>query len=319
MTILNTLFDWVLSAGLRASLLVPVVLGAQWLLRKHLPANWRYALWLPVLVVLLVPALPILPSSVTQRVSPQEAPAAAVTKQVASPLPSVGTSAPGAEAAPLVTRESPSAGFPLPAERVGTERAPTSPVSTVGIETPTETRPDAITSIDWRTLALGVWVLGATTVGLAILASFVLMMRRVRRTALPLHPELVARVAQLAPAAGLRDVPRVWKSSAIASPAVCGFWRPVLLLNERFDEDFSKDEMDMIPRFQHLNDFSEGLAGVPLGDEGWGFIDRTGKTVIPPRFGWVLGSFRHGIVEVVLDGKAGYINTKGEWVWSPSE
>lgn len=73
------------------------------------------------------------------------------------------------------------------------------------------------------------------------------------------------------------------------------------------------------PRFQYSNDFSDGLAGVPLGDKGWGFVDRTGRVVIPPKFNWIYGGFRDGIVEVALDGKAGYINTKGEWVWPPSK
>lgn len=73
------------------------------------------------------------------------------------------------------------------------------------------------------------------------------------------------------------------------------------------------------PRFEYASDFSEGLAGVPLGEKGWGFIDRTGTVVIPARFGWVYEGFRHGIAEVALDGKLGYINTKGEWVWQPSD
>jgi len=73
------------------------------------------------------------------------------------------------------------------------------------------------------------------------------------------------------------------------------------------------------PRFKYPNDFSKGLAGVPLGAKGWGFIDRKGKVVIPPKFGWVYGGFRHGICEVAFDGKTGYINKKGEWIWQPSD
>jgi hypothetical protein len=72
-------------------------------------------------------------------------------------------------------------------------------------------------------------------------------------------------------------------------------------------------------RFEHASEFSEGLAGVPLGEKGWGFIDRTGKVVIPARFGWVYGGFRHGIAEVASDRKLAYINKMGEWVWQPSE
>lgn len=73
------------------------------------------------------------------------------------------------------------------------------------------------------------------------------------------------------------------------------------------------------PRFEHPGDFSEGLAGVPLGKEGWGFIDRTGKVVIPAKFAWVLSGFRHGVAEVAFDSKRGYINKTGEWVWEPSD
>jgi hypothetical protein len=80
-----------------------------------------------------------------------------------------------------------------------------------------------------------------------------------------------------------------------------------------------RGEWVIAPRFQYANDFHEGLAGVSLGKEGWGFIDRTGKVVISAKFAWVYEGFRHGIVGVAFDRKLGYIDTKGEWVWKPSE
>ena len=58
METLAHLFDWLLTASARASLLSLVVLGLQLLLRHRVAARWRYALWLPVLVVLLTPAFP---------------------------------------------------------------------------------------------------------------------------------------------------------------------------------------------------------------------------------------------------------------------
>jgi beta-lactamase regulating signal transducer with metallopeptidase domain len=58
METLAHLFDWLLTASARASLLSFAVLGLQLLLRHRVPARWRYALWLPVLVVLLMPAFP---------------------------------------------------------------------------------------------------------------------------------------------------------------------------------------------------------------------------------------------------------------------
>lgn len=58
MNTLSLLFDWLLAASLRASLLTLATLLIQAALHRHLGARMRYALWLPVLVVLLMPVLP---------------------------------------------------------------------------------------------------------------------------------------------------------------------------------------------------------------------------------------------------------------------
>ncbi len=57
MNTLDLIFDWLLQASLRASLLTVAVLLIQRMLRRHLSARWQYALWLPVLIVLLMPTL----------------------------------------------------------------------------------------------------------------------------------------------------------------------------------------------------------------------------------------------------------------------
>jgi bla regulator protein BlaR1 len=54
-----TLFvDWLLSTSVRASLLTVAVFLIQSILQHSVPARWRYAMWIPVLVVLLVPGFP---------------------------------------------------------------------------------------------------------------------------------------------------------------------------------------------------------------------------------------------------------------------
>ena len=58
MNTLTQLFDWLLAASLRASLLTLATLLIQAALHRHLGARMRYALWLPVLIVLLMPVLP---------------------------------------------------------------------------------------------------------------------------------------------------------------------------------------------------------------------------------------------------------------------
>lgn len=80
-------------------------------------------------------------------------------------------------------------------------------------------------------------------------------------------------------------------------------------------------------RFEFADDFSEGLAGVVLGDK-YGFINRRGEMVIPPRFDLrregrhvqnlvSAGRFREGLARVSVGGLHGYIDKAGEFVIPP--
>ena len=63
-------------------------------------------------------------------------------------------------------------------------------------------------------------------------------------------------------------------------------------------------------------DFSEGLAAVKV-DGKWGFIDPTGKQVIPAQYDLV-ESFEDGLAMVIQDGKPMYIDPEGQQVWPVS-
>jgi bla regulator protein blaR1 len=58
MLALNTLFDWVMEATVRGSLVVAGVLTLQWALRRWVGPRFIFALWLPVLFVLMTPLFP---------------------------------------------------------------------------------------------------------------------------------------------------------------------------------------------------------------------------------------------------------------------
>jgi len=49
-----------------------------------------------------------------------------------------------------------------------------------------------------------------------------------------------------------------------------------------------------------------------------GFIDKTGKWVVEPKFTQAF-EFNGGIAQVFIDGKSGYVNTSGKYVWEPSK
>lgn len=70
--------------------------------------------------------------------------------------------------------------------------------------------------------------------------------------------------------------------------------------------------------FEDITDISEGLAAVKLNDQ-WGYVDiNTGKMAIALNYDWAFG-FIDGIAQVVVDGKVGYINKSGRYVWEPTQ
>jgi WG containing repeat len=67
------------------------------------------------------------------------------------------------------------------------------------------------------------------------------------------------------------------------------------------------------PRYDGAGPFSEGLAAVKLGDT-YGYLDRSGKMVIPPQFSDA-GPFSDGLAEVSFNEKQeGYIDRSGKLV-----
>lgn len=60
--------------------------------------------------------------------------------------------------------------------------------------------------------------------------------------------------------------------------------------------------------------FSDGLAAV-LINNNWGFVDRSGRVVIPPKFSEFRTTFSDGLAPVREENSIGYINKKGEWVY----
>ena len=65
-----------------------------------------------------------------------------------------------------------------------------------------------------------------------------------------------------------------------------------------------------LDKYDCVCNFEEGLAAVCLNGK-WGFIDKTGKEVIPCKYdnAW---KFQDGLAKVELNGKYGFINPKGK-------
>jgi len=226
---IETLFEWLLAASLRASVLALVILGIQFVLRHRLPAVWRHALWLPVLTVLVLPALPVLPAT-----SFTLFPRAAV------------------QPAPVPTSSLPemSATMALPAPVVNPALAAAATATPVAAE-PSATTPSAVQKSFPFAI---IWLVGTCVVLAAGFTGYHRNMRRIRMTATPPDRDVQAVIAKAARDAGLADVPHTLISPAVASPAVTGFVRPVLLLPAGFPEGFNAAEARLIllHEFSHL-------------------------------------------------------------------
>lgn len=79
-------------------------------------------------------------------------------------------------------------------------------------------------------------------------------------------------------------------------------------------DDSKLGQMVIIPQFDSVGDFHDGLASVRIGDEKtgkWGFIDKQGKMVINPIFDEV-SAFDEGLAAVRIgddkSGKWGFIS-----------
>jgi hypothetical protein len=71
------------------------------------------------------------------------------------------------------------------------------------------------------------------------------------------------------------------------------------------------------PQFDLTYGFSEGLAAVQV-EKKWGYIDTTGKMAIEPQEFWNVKPFHNGLAEVQTKDKGvGYIDRSGKYVWGP--
>jgi hypothetical protein len=62
--------------------------------------------------------------------------------------------------------------------------------------------------------------------------------------------------------------------------------------------------------------FSDGLMSMQDGSGKWGFVDKTFKFAIEPKFGWVF-DFSEGRAEFTINHKSGFIDTSGKIVVPP--
>ncbi len=211
MNTLDLLFTWFLAATLRGTLLAGLVLLVQIALRHRIPARWRYALWLPVVFVLAAPALPQSRWSL-ERLFVQHPSA----QSLSAPLPTI---TPQQVPSPVHTVSE-----PPPAPRLALPPAP----------------------INWRRILAAAWMAGTVGAIGFMLAAYTRVIRLFRRGKVEADASLADLISEAATSAGLSTSPRLLVSSFVQSPAVCGLFRPTLLLPAEFPRGFKREEAHLV-------------------------------------------------------------------------
>ncbi|MBE7499629.1 MAG: redoxin domain-containing protein [Verrucomicrobiales bacterium] len=246
---LPTAGQWLLKSSAQASVLVLVVLAVQGLCGRRLPARWRHALWWLVVIRLVLPLAPASGLSLfnwagwrpAAPARPAQDPA---VREAILPAMSSGPAAPRIEFSTSDLPRSPVAG---PAEFgpgvQGSGAGERAAEVAVG-DRPSPTRPT--TGPGWPTW-LG-WLWGAGVVALAGRLGYTMIrLRRALAEARPLvDGEALCVLEESRALLGVRRRPPVLETPAVSSPALCGLWRPRLLLPPGLVGKFTSAELRLV-------------------------------------------------------------------------
>jgi len=201
--------NWVVSASWKGTILIVLVAAVCWIVRERIPARWRYALWLVVLLRLAVPVGPASSLSLFNLLEPS--PGATAVEFRRSPL-TVGWDLPRMESAPVAEL-----GWP---------------------------RRELFTMAGW---AGWIWLAGVILLSLRLALSSVGLHRRLRREpAGELAPAVLALLSECRRELGVRRAVLLRESDLVRSPALHGMIRPVLLLPRRLADLFTPAELRFV-------------------------------------------------------------------------
>ena len=215
---LTYLFHLVLAASWQSSLVILLILVVRPLLGAAVPARWRYLLWALALIRLLVPisVFPANPVSI-QNIAVVERPFDQV-----DPGPSAVTQPQLVE-----TR-------PEPDGREITASLVAAPALSNRF------------TIPWWTVAAAMWLAGVTVSLGVLIGAQVMLARRLQKTRTPVDANVLAIWERCCQRLRIKNRPALRVTSDVASPALVGLLRPVLLLPEGDAAAFSPEDWENI-------------------------------------------------------------------------
>jgi beta-lactamase regulating signal transducer with metallopeptidase domain len=209
MNALVSCFDWIIERSWQASLLVGLILLVQLALLRWLPAVWRHALWLPLLALLVLPALPESRLSVFNWFTP--------APPVSIPEIRVG---------------------PGPFETFHPEPEPPAQMAEETGVVPV--------AIHWKEAFAVIWGLVAVVMLAILVRENREFRRRLKRLREPEDERLRDLLEECRARLGIRARVRLVQMPGQEGPAVAGMFCPHMLLPEGFTRAFDDDEIRLI-------------------------------------------------------------------------
>jgi bla regulator protein BlaR1 len=223
MGLLDSYLAWILEASLRGSLLGLCILILQFILGQlfRLPAQWRYALWIPFLGVLCAPLLPRSPLSFEAWTASLQ-----IERMVR-------------RSTDLLSLRFPQTPPTTPALQAP---SPGNAPQTAALSTP-PAKPNVLS----RAGLLGLLLLSGGLLSAALsAANYQRTLRRIRQHSAPVEIELLDLLQEATRQCGLKRIPLTLLSESVRSPAVTGFKEPVILLPRGFLKDHSLQEAHFV-------------------------------------------------------------------------
>ena len=208
--------DYAAGVFVQSALLVILLLVVDLLLRKRVRAVFRYCVWLLVLVKLILPPMLSLPTGIGYWVGdrfPAAFPASSQAFDVAG-----------------LERASPSGEMP----QVQPPRDLPDNDSSIMLAD------SALTPLTWQAILFVLWLVGVLAF-LALLVQRVRFVRGLIALSSPAKKELLGLLEQCRRKIGVRWDIRLRISDTIPSPAVCGFFRPTVLIPAPLIEKISPE------------------------------------------------------------------------------
>ncbi len=227
---LNNIGRWFCDYGtgifIQSGILIILLLIIDLLMRKRVRATFRYWIWMLVLLKLMLPPTFSLPTGIGHWFGDYLPARSSITEQVSS-----------------MVRLEP-AGAPAPEDSTLSAEIPQIHSSQINPEPAAPAAPafSDLEALTWQAVVFVIWLVGATVLSV-LLIHRMLFVRRLIAQSEPAKSQFIQMLDQCRQQLGIKRKTELRLSGKLQSPAVCGFFRPVILMPAGLLEKLSPDKL----------------------------------------------------------------------------